>query len=64
MTHPNPPPLDAAEAACENEWACNKSTLLWQRIHCKCLLEAQCAARQERERDAYEAYLDRRMGWN
>jgi hypothetical protein len=35
----DPDRADLAE--CENQWACNASTLLWQRIHCKCLIEAE-----------------------
>lgn len=33
-------PTDTTKTACENQWACNSSTIMWQRIHCKCLIEA------------------------
>lgn len=55
---------DETKIPCENEWACNKSTLLWQRIHCKCLIEEEARRQSEHEQDAYDAYIDRRMGWD
>jgi hypothetical protein len=52
--------LAPPEPRCESELACNKSTLLWQRMHCKCLIEHEYNQR----RDVYDAYIDRRMGWD